>query len=257
METIPERKKSGLHSGAIRTWAMLFVAAGVISRGILQRTMLGMGSISGIELLEIMNSSETAMIIATVSLVLLVLEACAVPIFAFLTVEGFKHTSNYVNYILRVLGLALLSEIPYNLAFSGKILDFSGRNPVFGVALALAVLGFYKYYEGKSVKNAAIKTVVTVSAILWVGMLDIAYGLPTVLIAAVLWALRAKPIFANVAGATVSILCSLSSMFMVAAPMGFLAVHSYNGEKGESSRLVNYLASPALLLTACLAGMVL
>ena len=77
METIPERKKSGLHSGAIRTWAMLFVAAGVISRGILQRTMLGMGSISGLELLEIMNSSETAMIIATVSLVLLVLEACA------------------------------------------------------------------------------------------------------------------------------------------------------------------------------------
>ena len=60
METIPERKKSGLHSGAIRTWAMLFVAAGVISRGILQRTMLGMGSISGIELLEIMNSSENS-----------------------------------------------------------------------------------------------------------------------------------------------------------------------------------------------------
>lgn len=257
METIPERKKSGLHSGAIRTWGMLFVAAGVISRSILQRALLGMGSISGIELLEVMNSSETAMIIATAALVLLVLEACAVPIFAFLAVEGFKHTSNYVNYILRVLGLAVLSEIPYNLAVSGRVLDFSSRNPVFGIVLALTVLGFYKYYEGKSMKNVAIKTVVTLASVLWVAMLGIEYGLPMVLIAAVLWALRAKPLFANVAGATVSILCSLSSMFMVAAPMGFLAVHSYNGEKGEGSRLVNYLAYPALLLASCMASLLL
>lgn len=257
METIPERKKGGLHSGAIRTWGMLFAAAGIISRSILQRSLLGMGSISPMELLEVMNASQTAMIIATVSLVLLVLEACAVPIFAFLAVEGFKHTKNYVNYILRVLGLALLSEIPYNLAVGGKILDFSSRNPVFGIVLALAVLGFYKYYEGKTLKNVLFKTVVTVSSVLWVAMLDIEYGLPTVLIAAVLWALRAKPLFANVAGATVSILCSLSSMFMVAAPMGFLAVHSYNGEKGEGSRVTNYLAYPALLLVSFLAGMLL
>ena len=41
---------------------------------------------------------------------------------------------------------------------------------------------------------------------------------------------------------------------MMAAPMGFLAIHFYNGEKGEENRLVNYLAYPVILLAVGLAG---
>lgn len=257
MEQIQRRKRNGIHSGALRTWGMLFVAAGVISRSVLQMRLLGMGSISGAQLLEVMSASDSAMSIATVALVLQVLEACAVPIFAALLVEGFKNTSNFKNYLLRVVGLALLSELPYNLAISGKLLDFSTRNPVFGIALGLIVLAFYKYYGGKGVKNIAIKTLVTLAAVMWVGMLGIEYGVPVVLVSAVLWALRGNTLLANVAGATVSIVCSLSSLFMMAAPMGFLAVHSYNGEKGESNRLVDYLAYPVLLLGTFLVGLVL
>lgn len=256
METTLRRKKNGIHSGALRTWGMLFVAAGVISRSVLQMRMLGMGSISGAQLLEVM-STDSAMSIATVALVLQVLEACAVPIFAFLMVEGFKNTSNFKNYLLRVLSLALISELPYNLAISGKLLDFSSRNPVFGIALGLIVLAFFKQYEGKGVKNVGIKLLVTFAAVLWVGMLGIEYGIPVVLIGVVLWIFRRNTLLANVAGATVSIVCSLSSLFMMAAPMGFLAVHSYNGEKGESNRRVDYLAYPVLLLGAFLVGLVL
>ena len=257
MQSIPEKKKEGIHRGALRTWGMLFAATGVVSRSILQRGLLGMGSISGAQLLETMSADSAAMGIATAALVLQMLEACAVPIFAFLLVEGFKHTSDFRKYFLRVLGLALLSEIPYNLAFSGKVLELSTRNPVFGIVLGLVTLGFYRKYAGTAPKEIATKAVVTVAAVLWVSMLNIEYGMPTVLIAAVLWALQKKPLFANMAGATVSILCSLNSLFMMAAPMGFLAVHNYNGEKGESSPLVNYLAYPVLLLGCFLVGTVL
>jgi len=40
-------------------------------------------------------------------------------------------------------------------------------------------------------------------------------------------------------------------------PMGFLAVHMYNGERGESNRLVSYLFYPVALLLIGLAAMFL
>ena len=61
----------------------------------------------------------------------------------------------------------------------------------------------------------------------------------------------------SMAGAAASILCCLFSMFFLAAPMGFLAIHFYNGEKGADNRWVNYLAYPVLLLMIGMAGAIL
>ena len=119
----PEQK-SGLHAGNLRAWGMLFAIAGIISRSILQNQMLGMGTRSTAELLEMMQSSDTAMAIATVALVLQAVETVAVPIFVFLLAEGFRHTSDWKKYLLRVAGLAVLTEIPYDLAMNAKVLEF-------------------------------------------------------------------------------------------------------------------------------------
>ena len=86
-------------------------------------------------------------------------------------------------------------------------------------------------------------------------MLSVEYGACMVIVVAVLWAFRKKPMLRNIAGATAAILCSLSSLFMMAAPMGILAVHYYNGEKGEDNALVNYLAYPVILLVVALVGL--
>ena len=118
MERLGNTRPSGLHTGSLRAWGMLFVIAGIVSRGILQNRMLGVGLHSMQELMEMMQSSNTAMIIATIALILQAMETVAVPIFVFLLFEGFQHTSDWKKYVARVVGLAVLTEIPYDLAMN-------------------------------------------------------------------------------------------------------------------------------------------
>lgn len=257
MQTIQTTKSSGIGSNALHAWGMFFAAIGIAARSILQIRLLGMGQVSAQTLLEVLRTSDSAMFTATAALVMQALETCAVPIFAFLLTEGYQKTSDFWKYVLRVLALALVSELPYNLAMSGKILDTSSRNPVFALVVGLVMLYLYGRFAEKSVKNTLMKAVITIAALLWPMMLGIQYGSCTVLLTAVMWVFRKKPLVRNIAAATASVVCTLFSPFFLAAPMGCLAIHFYNGEKGEQNRLVNYLAYPVLLLVIGLFGLLM
>ena len=64
----------------------------------------------------------------------------AFPIFSFLLVEGFLRTRNVGNYVLRLGLCGLGSEIPYDLAFSGRIIDWHSQNVLFTLFLGLMAL---------------------------------------------------------------------------------------------------------------------
>lgn len=249
------RRSSGFSCRGLRTWGLMLTLAGVVGRGLLQNRFLDLGNaLSTQELLGVLESTGDAMTIATVSLVFQLLETCAVPIFAYLLVIGVQHTSDLRKYMLRVGGVAVLSEIPYDLAISGTFFDFSAQNPVLGLLLALVMLMFFRMYEGKQPKAVAIKIVVTLAALLWASMLRIDSGVCIVLIVAALWITRGKPMMQNLFGAAAAMMCSAVNIFYMMSPMVFLAIHFCNGEKGEQSRTVNYLAYPVMLLTVGIAA---
>ena len=257
MERIRDTKNTGITGAGLRTWGMLFLAAGVVGKSILQNRLLHLGAVTPQQLLEAMQGSDAVMLYATLALVLQALETCAVPIFAFLLAEGAQHTGSFRNYCLRVTGLAVISEIPYNLAMSGKLLDWSSRNPALGLVFCLLILYFYRRFPGKNASHLLLRGLVTIAAFVWCSMLSIQYGSGMIVIFVVLWAFRAKPMVRSVAGASAAMLCCLFSMFFMASPMGFLAIHFYNGEKGAQNALVNYLTYPVLLLAIALIGVFL
>ena len=247
-------RPSGLNRQALRTWGMLFLTLGIAGRGIIQNHILGIGLVSNMELLEAMNANPDMMMFATLALLCQAVEACAVPIFAFLLVEGFQHTHSWSHYLLRVLGVAVLAEIPYNLAVSGKLLDLGSRNPAFGLALSLVLLYFLRNQQGKQFTKIVIKLFVIVAAVLWTQILGIDHGVCSVVVSSVLWAVWNRQHFRTFIGCSAVMACCLLDPFYLGAPMSFLAIHFYNGEKGESSLWVNYLAYPAVLLAIGLVG---
>ncbi|MBQ8237707.1 MAG: conjugal transfer protein TraX [Oscillospiraceae bacterium] len=88
----------------------------------------------------------------------------AFPIFAFLIVEGYFHTSDLKKYALRLLVFAALSEIPFNLAAGGSVLYPFHQNVLWTFLISLGLI-----HWNESVKRhgrAVRMTVACVSVLL-------------------------------------------------------------------------------------------
>ena len=62
------------------------------------------------------------------------------PLICFLLVQGFIYTHSRGKYLARLWRSAVISEIPYDLVFSGKMVARSDQNVFFTLGIGLAVL---------------------------------------------------------------------------------------------------------------------
>lgn len=250
---ITYRKLPGLSAQGLRIWGLLFVVFGMVLNPALQKTLA---------------SNEVDFIFTSMGLILQLLHFCAIPIFCFLLVEGFTHTSSVKNYAIRIGILALVVILPYNLATYGKLLgDFSFQNllsiklnPVFGLLLGLVLLYFFRRYPGKTLKRVLLKAFLWVMAFVWTQMLHIEYGVAVILLVPIIYFLRKKRMVMIFAGCIAMTLCGFldvageasayirTASYIASAPVAFIIIHFYNGEPGEGNRYVNYAAYPVILL---------
>lgn len=237
----------------LRAWGLVFLLVGLVGRLIRQRGLKDLLLLTMDDRLAAMEADPQLLSLLVIAVALQAVEACAGPIFAFLTVEGASRTSSLKRYMLRVAGVALLSEIPYDLLMGGRVFWLEYQNPVFGVLLSLVLLYFYQRFEENTGKNIAMKILLLVAAVLWANMLRLdPFGACVIVLTAALWLFRDK--FRILAGIMACVIVSPISMFYLAAPMSFLILRTYNGEKGGDSRWVNYLAYPVLLLIFAMAA---
>lgn len=62
------------------------------------------------------------------------------PIYAFLLVEGYFHTSNLKKYVKRLLLFAVISEIPFNLAMASSVVYPFHQNVLWSFLIALGLI---------------------------------------------------------------------------------------------------------------------
>lgn len=64
----------------------------------------------------------------------------AMPIYAFMLVQGYNHTRNFTRYAIRIAVFAVLSEFPYDFLFRNVWLEFGKQNVLFTFLCALLVM---------------------------------------------------------------------------------------------------------------------
>lgn len=119
--------------------SLLLQSIGVI---IVENGLIHLENYTQESLSNAMASDSGLMTLAGIGSILQLAGGMAIPIFAFLLVEGFKNTSDKNRYLLAVLLTALVSEVPYDWAVLGKIWDMSSQNAMLGTAVSLLMVYF-------------------------------------------------------------------------------------------------------------------
>lgn len=168
----------------------------------------------------------------------------AFPIFCFLLVEGYVHTSDVKKYIRRMLLFALISEIPFNLAITGKWIDLNYQNVFFELAWGLGAIHYLEVIE-KKLSNYFLQVVSRLGIIavfvILAEYLNFDYGMYGIISIVALYVFRQNKKMQLLVGA-------VSFLWEPVAPLAFLIIAFYNGKRGRTLKYIFYAFYPAHLL---------
>ena len=155
----------------------------------------------------------------------------AFPLFCFLLVEGFIHTHDVRRYVQRLLLFGLVSEVPFDLAFFRTPFALQHQNVYWTLALGVLAMAGLKLFEKENGLPGW-------QGLVWAGgcaVLALAsrtdYHAIGVLIICALYMARADRKRQCLAGAVLF-------LFELTAPLAFVLVLFYNGQRGACSPLL-------------------
>ncbi len=185
----------------------------------------------------------------------------AFPIFIFLLIEGVCHTRNRWKYLGRLAVFALISEIPFDMAFnlsddavfSGQLLEWTSQNVFFTLAvglLAIIILDIIdKKIKGEKAGIYVLKGIASLAVIIvfatFAEFFGTDYGFYGVLAVCAAWFCKNNKRLLMI---VVCVILTLSSTLELAAFFAIIPVSFYNGERGSGRKYSFYAFYPIHLL---------
>ncbi len=167
---------------------------------------------------------HVGMLLFSDSMLFRVIGRMSFPIFCFLIVEGFYHTSDVKKYMARLAIFAVLSEVPFNLLVSGNITDIRYQNVYFTLLIGLVTIYFIN-----STCNYMLKSIILVAGAVTATILFTDYSFYGVILIYVFYNLREKRVLACLIMGCMSFLVST---IQGAAILSTIPILLYNGKKG-------------------------
>lgn len=181
------------------------------------------------------------------------------PIFCFLLVEGFQRTRDVKKYALRLGLFALISEVPFDLCFNGRVLEFGYQNVFFTLFMGLLTMIAFDWIAkkewavGKMLDN--VVKIVFSAAALAVGA-GIAHFLKTDYAAKGVLCIMALYIFRKKKPLQIAAGC-VAFLWEVTAPLAFIPIGFYNGKRGLKIKYFFYAFYPVHLFLIWLVSMLM
>ncbi|MDR1851113.1 MAG: conjugal transfer protein TraX [Propionibacteriaceae bacterium] len=241
-----ELSVKGLSDFKLKVIALILLCFGIFSTSVVGHgiVLLGAGA----------TANDIPLDQLTIYVVTEILSWTALPIYAWLLLSGFEHTSSLKNYVLRLLVLALITEPLYDFSVYGTAFDMRSQNPVWALLISLAVLYFFRYLRGSQMSKAQQVlgcVLVSLAAILWLLIFNVYTrfgffpgGIVLFLFVIIFATLRSKVNTMMMTAGFVGALC------VVTPAMGLVILHFRNNElgMGPMAERVFYFLYPMLLL---------
>ncbi len=178
----------------------------------------------------------------------------AMPLFSFCIAEGYSHTSDKTRYLMRLGLFALISEIPFDLAFEKKI-NLTHQNIMLTFFISVLALMIYdritdeKYRQEKTYTIRVILGVVVILAAAALALLLKAdYTIFAVIAVFLFYVFRHKKHIIRCAIGTAFLALTRTMSFYSATGLSFIPLLMYNGKRGKGLKWLFYLFYPGHLL---------
>lgn len=234
----PDISANGLKIFACITMLIQSIGIAVVENGMIHLDQYTQESLN-----QAMASDSHLMMLAGTGSVMQLIGGMALPVFAFLLVEGFQNTSDYKKYLFSMFVFALISEVPYDLAMGQKYVDFSSQNAMVTMVICLMMLYALSVLKEKNGFAAGMfRCLIVVAAVIWASLFRAEFGLCIVLLVAVFYIFYTKNVLKTILGV-------LISMLYVTGPISFYGLWCYNGKREDKfSKYIFYAFYPLHLL---------
>lgn len=235
MEQAVTVRKKGLSGNALKMIAIITMMIDHIGAAVIENGILRLPELTSF---DVIMQSERLMFWWQTDMILRMIGRIAFPIFCFLMVEGFVHTRDVKKYGLRLLAFCFISEIPFDLAFWNSWFEPQHQNVYFTLFLGLIAMIGVKRYRESIWKQMLIVLVCAGSAT----FLKTDYGSFGVFLIVLLYWLRGNKKMQTILGA-------ISVAWELTAPLAFIPLWMYNGERGKwNVKYLFYVFYPAHIL---------
>lgn len=159
------------------------------------------------------------------------------PLFTFLLVEGFTHTQNVKRYLMQLGIFGLVSEVPFDLAKEGVLLDFTYQNIFFTLFIGLLTITLFDQFKEKQY----LRWLFLILGMVLAEVLQTDYGAFGIILIFIFYFFHADKELLNP-------IVALLLLLQTTAIFAIIPIHLYNGKRGKQKKYFFYFFYPVHLI---------